>query len=173
MKKITFFLLVSFVCSLFSVHAQSSFELPANIQLNAKDDYAKYEQTIIDAANWLETTDMDKDAAKRKSVDAFVVHWTTGAPSVTIDIGETLYTITKGNPELLALYLASYSRYVLQNKSTAGKFSATHAALVSIITVYKKGIAVARNRDMEKLVKLMAGDKLDTYIEENFKIPKA
>ena len=153
--------------------AQAAFELPKNIQLNAKEDYSKYEQTVIEAAKWLELTEMDKETDKRREIDQFIVKWTTGTPAVNIDIGETLYTLTKGNPELLALYLASYSRYSLENKGSAGKFSATKAGLLSIAAVYKKGISVARNRDMEKLVKLVSADKLDAYIEENFKIPRA
>ena len=82
-KKITF--LSSIVLLLLfasNISAQVKYEIPADVQLNVKEDYAKYENDIIAATNWLETNSLDSEPEKRKLVSAFVMKWIMGSPSV-------------------------------------------------------------------------------------------
>ena len=78
MKKTTLFLstFILTVLSFADISAQTSFEVPPDVQLNVREDYAKYEPDIIAASKWLETNDLDKEAAKRKEVSAFVMKLT-------------------------------------------------------------------------------------------------
>ena len=153
--------------------SQPSFELPRNIRLDDKEDYAKYEKTMIAAAKWLEETDFDKDEEKRKQVNAFVIQWIAGSPSVTINLDQALARLIDRNPELLALYLASYSRNMLENKKTYNSFDATKAALLSIVKVYKKGINVSRSKEIEKLSKTIDQGQLDDYLINTLKMRRA
>ncbi len=78
-KKITF--LSSIVLLLLfasNISAQVKYEIPADVQLNVKEDYAKYENDIIAATNWLETNSLDSEPEKRKLVSAFVMKWIMG-----------------------------------------------------------------------------------------------
>jgi hypothetical protein len=168
-KKPFLFCLLFLLTSILSAHAQTRFEVPQDVQLNAKDDYAKYEPAIIDAAKWLEETDLDKEADKRKEVSSFVLKWISGSPDVDVELTEKLAKIYGKNFQLLTIYLASYARYFLENKNTATRFSATKAALTSMMNVYKKGIGISKSKEMEKLIKLTDSNKLDDYINENFK----
>lgn len=165
-------ILLSFVWSLsiiLSANAQTSFELPDNIELKVKEDYAKYEPSIIAAAKWIEETDLDKEVAKRKRVNAFIVQWVTGSPTVSVSISERLGKIYGNNAELLVIYIASYSRHYIENKTSASAFSATKAGLTSIMNVYKKKINISKSKEMEKIIKLNEENKLDAYIQEHFK----
>jgi len=157
-----------FVLATISVNAQSSFEVPQNVQLNSKEDYAKYETAIIDAAKWLEETDLDKEMDKRKEVNSFVLQWISGSPTVTVDITKKLSKIYDKNIQLLAIYLASYARNFLENKNAATKFSAVKAGLISMMNVYEKQIDISRSKEMEKLIELTKDNKLDNYINKNF-----
>ena len=85
-----------------------------------------------------------------------------------MDISEQLGKIYGKNIQLLGLYLASYTRKVLENKSTATKFSATKAGLISMMNVYKKGIEISKSKEMDKLIKLTDDNKLDDYINDKF-----
>ncbi|MBS1915998.1 MAG: hypothetical protein JST87_06945 [Bacteroidetes bacterium] len=152
-----------------NIDAQTKFEVPKNIELKAKEDYAKYEPAIVDAAKWLEETDLDKEKNKRKEVNAFVLEWISGSPTVTVDINENLAKIYGKNTQLLGVYLASYSRNFIENKNSANKFSAIRAGLISMMNVYKKGIDVSRSKELENLIKLDEENKLDDYINGNFK----
>ena len=144
-----------------TISAQTGFALPQKIQLNSKEDYAKYEKVVINAAIWLEQTDLDRDVEKRREIDVFIIKWVSGTPAFTLNLDEPLSVLTEKNPELLALFIASYSRNFLENKNSASNFSATKAALKSIALVYKKGIDVARNKQLEKLTKFTHGKPME------------
>lgn len=152
-----------------TAQGQTKFELPQNVELKTKDDYAKYETAIIDAGKWLEETDLNKEADKRQQVNAFVLQWISGSPTINVDINEQLGKIYGKNAQLLGLYLASYTRNFLENKSTATKLSATKAGLISMMNVYKKGIEISKSKEMDKLIKLTDENKVDDYVNDKFK----
>jgi len=151
--------------------AQTEFDLPQDIELKTKEDYTRFEGTLVEAAKWLEQTDLDKEIEKRKLVNAFVLQWVTGSSTVTVDIGTQLAKIYGKDFQLLGLYLASYAKDVIENKSLSNKFTATKAGLTSIMNVYKKGIQVSKNKELDKIIKLTDGE-LDGYIISKFKLPK-
>jgi hypothetical protein len=174
MKKI-FPAIIYFVAIIISInpaYAQKEFNLPDNIALKDKEDYAKYENLVIQAAIWLENTDMDKDPDKRKKVDAFIIKWVAGTPAFTLNLDYPAALLTDRNPELLSLYIASYARNILEDKKESGNFTATKAALKSISHVYKKGIDVARNKELEKMCKFTTEAEWDDYIIRTMKIPQ-
>lgn len=170
MKKITR-LLFALTC-MFTFNtvtlAQTKFTVPANYQLVVKEDYAKYEADIITASKWLEETALDQDEDKRKEVSSFVMKWIIGSPTVTIDLSDKISKIYGKNAQLLINYMAAYSAYWLQNKSSATKPAATKAGLISMMNVYKKDINIKKSKEMEKLIKLTEDGNLDKYIAENF-----
>ena len=172
MKKTTLFLstFILTVLSFADISAQTSFEVPPDVQLNVREDYAKYEPDIIAASKWLETNDLGKEEAKRKEVSAFVLKWIIGSPTVNISMGEHLLKVYDKNASLLIIYMGSYTRYYLENKATATPYLATKAALISMMTVYKKGIDISRSKEMERLIKATDENKLDEYIVDKMKV---
>lgn len=145
--------------------AQTTFEVPQKVVLESDSDYPKYNNDIINAAKWLEETDLNKETAKRKEVNAFVIKWISGTPDISVAITESLTKLFGENNELMVVYLASYSKEFLENKN-ATDATATKAALISIIKVYKKGIAITKNKDMDKAVKAYDENKLDKYMAD-------
>jgi hypothetical protein len=169
-KSKSFFLSLFFVITfIITATAQTNFDLPQNVELKSKDDYTKYETTMIGAAKWLEETNLDKEAEKRKQINAFVIEWISGSPSLSVDITEQLSKIYGKNTQLLAIYLANYASNFLQNKTSATKFTEVKAGLISMMNVYKRGIDISRSKEMEKVIKLTSENKLDEYINGNFK----
>jgi len=152
-----------------TISAQTKFEVPQNVELKVKEDYAKYETDMINAAKWLEETDLDKETVKRKEVGNFAMQWIMGCPTFNIDLTEQLTKIYGKNLDLLLLYMASYSRYFLENKTTATKPAGIKAGLLSIMAVYKKGILITKSKEMDKLIKATDDNKLDDYIKDKFK----
>ncbi|MBX7155116.1 MAG: hypothetical protein U0Y96_03255 [Candidatus Kapaibacterium sp.] len=170
MKKIV--LLLAITTLLFSaavIYSQTTFDTPKNIVYKTVEDYAKQEPTIIRAAKWLEETDLDKEVTTRKEVNLYIITWISGSPNVNIVITERHGDLYRDNAELLALYMASYARFYLENKSNATPHLATKAALLSMMKVYQKGINIKKSKGMEELIKLTGENKLDDYINDNFK----
>lgn len=167
--KLLIFFLFLILVSIKPVRAQTKFDVPRNVELKSTDDYAKYESAIINAAKWLEETDLNLETAKRQQVNAFVLQWISGSPTVVVSINEQLGKIYGKNVQLLGIFLASYARNYLENGKNASPFSATKAGLMSMMNVYKKGIEITKSKEMEKLIKLAENNQLDDYIKEQFK----
>ncbi|MTH15979.1 hypothetical protein [Flavobacterium sp. LC2016-01] len=162
--------LITFIITLFvtiSMNSQTKFDLPENIELKRDSDYAKYENDIVSAAKWLEETDLNTETDKRKQVDAFIIKWVSGTPNITVEMNSCLMKLYGKNNELLALYMASYSAYFIQN-ATADKTAAVKAGIVSMINVYKKGISITKSKEMEKAIEAYDQNKFDEYIAKNF-----
>ena len=68
------------------------------------------------------------------------------------------------NEPLLINYISSYCRELLENKSTSTKFSAMKSGILSMITVYKKGINIKKNNEMDNVIKINDENKLDNYV---------
>ncbi|MCL9806302.1 hypothetical protein NAT51_12260 [Flavobacterium amniphilum] len=161
-------LLVSTALCLFisiAATAQTSFEVPQNVVLETPADFTKYEADVINASKWLEETNLDKETEKRQDVNTFLLQWITGSPTVSVEINDYLGKIYGDNTQLLAIYLGSYSRHFLENKNSATASSATKAGIISMITVYKKGISIVKSKEMEKVIKFYDQNKLDEYLK--------
>jgi hypothetical protein len=170
MKQLAIFLAILTIMSLSGGRsfAQQSFTLPADIKLDTREDYAKYEKTMVEAAKWLEQTDLDKETDMRARINAFCIKWITGSPNVTVDIGAQLAKIYGKNETLLVIYMASYAGNAIETKNYSNKFPPTKAGLIAIMNVYKKGIEIKKSKEMDKIIGF-PDSALDGYIAEKFK----
>lgn len=153
----------------FSFGNAQSFQVPANVKLDVKEDYANYEKDVIAAAKWLEATPVSKETEKRQEINAFIVKWISGSPSVTIEIDKLQMDVLDKNPQLLAMYMAAYARHVLENNYTSDKVKATTAAFKSVINLYKLGGDFKRNKNLRKLIERDKEGKLEDWVIENIK----
>ena len=149
-----------------SLFAQTQFNVPENVTQTAKEDYAKYETDIVNASKWLEETPLDQEREKRSKIAAFVIKWVTGCPNFNMELTPPLQKIYDKNTDLLLIYMASYSRHFIVNKTAATKFGAAKEALTSMMNVYKKGIDIKKSKEMNKLIKADEEGKMDEYMHE-------
>lgn len=163
MKQITLSLTLSIL--FLAVKAQSSFELPQRVRMKTAADYTKYEPVVIEAAKWLEETDLNKELSKRKQADAFVAAWVEGSPTISVEITKDLKKLYGKNTQLLYVYMANYAKNFLEDRNNATKLTARKAGLISMMNVYKKGIGVSRSKDMQKLIQITEQNKLDEYVQ--------
>ncbi|MEC4047940.1 hypothetical protein OX284_000740 [Flavobacterium sp. SUN046] len=170
MKKQTLVIAFLFaLVNLTTIHAQTTFEAPENPVLKTKQDFLKFEPQIIQAAKWLEETDLDKEPEKRKKVSAFVVQYVSDCPTMNLVINEPLVKIYDKNSPLLTVFIANYAKNFIENKTTATKLTATKAGILSMMTVYNKKINIVKSKEMDKLINLAEMDLLDDYIKDKFK----
>ena len=170
MKKHT--LVIAFLLALVnmtSVQAQTTFEVPENPELRTKQDFIKYEPAMIQAAKWLEETDLNQEAEKRKKVNAFVVQYISDCPTIKVTVDDALVKVYDKNSQLLSIYLANYAKEFIEHKTTATKFSATKAGLLSMMAVYSKKIDMVKSKELDKLINLQEVNLLDDYIKDKFK----
>jgi hypothetical protein len=156
---------------LFSFSAKSQeFNVPANYEFKTAGDYTKYEKDIIACADWLENSPLDKDVQKRKEASAFLIKWITGSPTVSIGLNADLVMkYFEKNGDFLVIFMAGWTRYALQNNYSKDQQKGYYEGYKSVITVYKKGIGVTKNKDLEKLIKMYDKGELEAWIAEKTK----
>lgn len=145
--------------------AQKVYELPRNIKLESKTDYAGYRQEVVHAANWLEVTALDSDLPKRREINAFIIQWASGTDDVTVEISEEVSRLYGVNVDLLGIYIAAYCRYYIQHEH-ADKFHAAKSAVMTMVDVYKKGITIEKVAKMDAFISMNEADQ-DRYIREH------
>lgn len=169
MKLKTAFLYFALFLSVNSIFSQE-FNVPSNYQLNSKEDYSMYEKDIINAAKWLVVTALNDQREKRQEVSAFVFRWVNGSPTVNVEINPTIMEFEKKNPGMLIIYMASSAKYVLENNYSTDMRAKHKAALRDMISVYKTGNGIRKDKQMEKLIKSDEQGELDDWLAENLKI---
>jgi len=146
-----------------------SFEVPKGYDFKSPEDYARYEKDIIEAAKWLKATPFNQEADKRKDVSAFVVVWLTGSSNVSVTLESWLLDFEKKNDGMMVLFMASYSKWVLENSYSKDAVAAKKAALKDMMDVYKAGVGIKKDKKMENMIKANDENKLDEWIEKNLK----
>ncbi|HEY6503394.1 MAG TPA: hypothetical protein VIZ28_05410 [Chitinophagaceae bacterium] len=169
MKLINLILCSAFFLVTGNIYSQT-FEVPQNYELKQAADYTKYEKDIIEAAKWLKETPLNEQTDKRKEVSKFVVTWVNGSPTVNVEINPTIMDFEKKNEGMLTIYMASSARFVLENNYSKDMRSKHKAALRDMISVYKSGKGIKKDKKMDKLIKSDDEGKIDEWLSENLKI---
>lgn len=169
MKK-TFAIILLSILLTTSTFAQD-FRVPAG-QIKFKEDYSEYEKDIIAADKWLVKTPFDEQPERRQQVNQFIFDWVNGSPTVFCEITPVILDFQKKNPGMLLIYMGSVARYVLEHNYSNDTIPKQKAALQDMITVYKSGKGIKKDKKMEKLIKAMDEGKLEEWIGENMKLGK-
>lgn len=153
-----------------SAAVAQEFTVPPLDGMKTEADYVKYEKDVIACANWLETTPLNKDREKRVSANAFIMKWITGTPNVSVGLdANVMSTLADKNEQLLVLFIAGWARYALQNNYSKDNQKGYLEGLKSLINVYKKGIDIRKDKDVEKFVELDEKGELEKWVTENVK----
>lgn len=165
-KQLVFSIAILFVLSIGQIKSQN-FDVPEDYVLESKEDYTKYEKDVIACANWMENSPLIKDN-KRIEANSFFITWLTGSPTVTVSIdADFVVKYTEKNPDLLVIFMAGWARYSLENNYSKDIQKGYYEGYKSIINVYKKGVGVKKDKNMEKLIKLYEKGELENWITEN------
>ena len=131
-----------------------------------KDEFTVSEPRVIHTTNYLETTPIDKQGDQWRAQAKLLTNWIANSPEVTIELNEKTGTFFKKNPELMFVYMAGWTRYVLQNGYSKDRIQGNVAGIRSAIKVYKAGNGLKKDKEMEKLIRLDESGGLETWVTE-------
>ncbi len=146
------------------------FTVPDIDDFKSEADYAKYEKEVIACANWLENTPLNQDRDKRAKANAFMIKWISGSPTVSIGIDEMVTKLADKNEQLLVLFMSGWTRYALENNYSKDNKRGYLEGLKSVVNVYKKGVDIKKDKDVEKFVELSDKGELEAWVKENVKM---
>ena len=168
MKKTIFLIAFMIAVSFLQQAIGQNFEIPKGYDFKTAKDYSKYEAQIIEAVNWLESTPLDQETAKRKDVSAFFIKWLTGTPTVSVEVTSIVSKFSEKNPDFLILFMGGWARYKLQNSSETDKIKLNTEGVKAVIKSYKAGGA-KKDKEVEKIAKLTSEEDLTNWVKSNVK----
>ncbi len=165
MKKILFLLLLSTFCKI-----SYSQNLPdfSSIKLETKDDYNSIANSAaLQAANYLFTTPFEKQNIDRLKSIQYIIKWMSGTPDYNFSLDEQATKFAKKNDDLLALYMAAMTKYVLENKADSKDQNKIKLNAIKLIIAYVKdpNNKVIINNELKKIIDAEDKGKLSDYLK--------
>lgn len=167
MRKSQVLVLVTLVFACLSASAQS-YDAPKNYVLKTRADYARYEPDVIKTADWLQQTPWKSQAQKAEEATQFFLKWAKGTPAVTIRLVEAVMNLSDRNPQLGFVYMAAFSKYVLQHKSGFDPNNANIVAVRAVVDKYRAEPAHKPDDDVEHLIELDSKGELNDWVIYTF-----
>jgi len=165
MKSKTILLFVLFLS--FGLTAQE-FNVPDNASYDSDTDYTSQEQNVLSAINWLMVTPVSEQQVKRKSVNAFLMQWMTGSPTVTIEITQAVAPFMECADCLMA-FLSGWTKYSLENAYSKDRVAGALAGVNHTIAFYEANKkSLGTNSEIEKLIRKKEKGDLKSHIKAAF-----
>lgn len=164
MKQFTI-LLFAMLCAV--SYAQTLPDLEA-IKLDKKEDFNSVtDNAALQAANFLFSTPMDKNDVNRLKALQYTIRWMSGTPDYTFTLDEQAIKFAKKNEDLLGLYMAAMTKYVLENKTEAKDQNKVKFNAVKLIVAYAKdeNNKVKINAELKKVIEADDRGRLSEYLK--------
>lgn len=154
MKKIIL-LLCLFACNYGFSQSLPNYD---KVKMEQKSDYVEADKVALIAANYLLSTPYQKNDLNRLQSLQFIIKWMSGSPDFSFTLDDVASKITKGNDDLLGLYMTAMSKFALENREAAAD------AKVMKLNAVKTLIAYCENEDnnikmTKQLTKLAEANK--------------
>ena len=157
------------ICLLFvstSLLAQEV-KIPNDLKLENAEDYKKTEQLVLNSTEWLIKTPISENASKRKEINAFLMKWMSGSPTVSIELISGIVPLDCA--DCLISFMSGWTKYSLENDYSKNKVECAAAGAENAIEFYEKNKSeLGKNSDMEKLIKQKKKGNLKKYIGSKF-----
>jgi hypothetical protein len=104
-------------CFLFSITLSfgQDFNQLSEYEFTDVESYKTQEANVLMCANYLFSKPMNKNDRNRYISLQYIIKWMSGTPDYTFDLGEKSMELTRGNQDLLGLYMAAMTKVVLEN----------------------------------------------------------
>lgn len=92
-----------------------NFNQLANYEFDTAESYKAEENNVLLCANYLFNNPADQAEMNRLISIQYIIKWMTGTTDHTFELDEKSMELTKGNDDLLGLYMAAMSKVVIEN----------------------------------------------------------
>lgn len=153
MKKLLITATLLFVSQYF--YAQD-FDKIASIKFTKIEDYKNAEPDVLKCAEFLFRTPTKPDTDNRILAKAFIINWMSGT-SYTFRIDEDASDLTKGDHNLLAMYLAAMTKIALSkpNEDISDKRMFEEASILLAHYCADKKNKLKPSRKLKKIIKTL------------------
>jgi hypothetical protein len=138
------------------------------IALVAKEDFNEQaNDAALQAANYLLSTPMDTKNLDRNKSLLYLLKWMAGSPDYSFVLDQQVTKVAKNNDDLLGLYMAAMTKYVLENKAASNNQNMIKLNAFKLIINYAKNAnnKVKINKELKKLIEADETGKLEKYLK--------
>ncbi|ULQ56231.1 hypothetical protein KJS94_16395 [Flavihumibacter rivuli] len=138
------------------------------IKLENKEDFNDAaNNAALQAANYLLSTPMDSKSIDRLTSLQYIIKWMSGSPDFSFTLDEQATKFAKNNEDLLGLYMAAMTKYVLENKTESKDQNKIKLNAVRLIIQYSKDTSnnVKINKEIKKAIEAEENGKLEEYLK--------
>lgn len=152
MKNVTTLLLI--LIGTLSSYSQAYSDL-GDYKFESVESYKAAEPQVLECANFLFNTPAKQEELKRANAKKYILNWMQGTPDYTFELGNEVLELTKGNPELLGLYMAAMSKLVIENSGTTLSSSELYNKSEKLLVEYcaNENNEVKPSKKIKKLIK--------------------
>jgi len=136
----------------------------ALIKLEKVSDFKNAEPFALQTANYLLITGFQKDNSNRVKSLEFLFKWMSGTPDYSFNFEYARNTVSKGNTDVLGIYMAAMVKYTLENKDSAKDANLVKLNAVKILLNYCEN--KNNNIKMTKQLKIFAEAKAKGELEK-------
>lgn len=137
----------------FSSNAQT-YEVPVDEDFEFEDaeSYKKYEDDILECANYLVSHSSEAEGYKWNEAAAFLMKWIIGAPDYTVQMRpETFEYIHKKNSSLLFYFIAGWVKEALENQHDDA-IEGNKAGMLAMMKAYETYDNWKKDKKLQKLI---------------------
>lgn len=164
MKRLIFIIIFGLFIS--SSFAQTLPDFDA-IKLDKREDFnAAADNAALQASNFLLSTALEKNNLDRLKSLEYVIKWMSGTPDYSFTLDEQATKFAKKNDDLLGLYMAAMTKYVLENKEDSKDQNKIKLNAVKLIIEYAKNEKnkVKLNSELKKAIEADNKGQLAEYL---------
>ena len=154
---------------LFAFSFSQSFDFSKNYQFKSAKDYDTYQREFLSALKYLEQNSFNINDSKRKKVNAFVLKWITGTPTLSLKIESYMMNFSKKNSDFIIIFLGNMAKYKIENPSDDSNINSQLEGIRSVLNVYNKQNGIKDDAFIEKVIEIEKNGKLGTWLKTQLK----
>jgi hypothetical protein len=165
--KIKMFVISSLMMGISCIGFSQDFSNCGDIILKEKVDYPKTEGKVLECARYILTTPEDKNNLNRLYAMQFLLRWMEGTPDYQFKIDESAGRISKANEELMGVYLACMTKFMLENKDKSKDDAEVKYNSFLLLIGYTEdpNNQVSVKGEMKKMIKAKNEGKLKEFLK--------
>ncbi|RYE24192.1 MAG: hypothetical protein EOP51_08190 [Sphingobacteriales bacterium] len=144
--------------------------LPANVVLDERFNYNRYQPYVIPSIHWLQQTPLGTEKALRKRLDNFIMLWLQKNNTVVVNMPEYLIKFQNINNEFYFLYAGGWMKYALQHMGDSVRLNYYMASVNSVLDYYTSDKGVKQSDYLDYLVKLRKEGRLTDLYDTSGKV---
>jgi hypothetical protein len=164
MKRLLFGLLFGLVANISFAQNLPDFDA---IKLEKKEDYDSVaDGAALQAADYLFSTPMEKNSLDRLVSLRYIIKWMSGTPAYNFTLDAQATKFAKKNDDLLGMYMAAMTKFVLENKADSKDQNKIKLSAVKMIINYAKDEKnkIKINGELKKAIEANEKGELAAYL---------